>query len=144
MLEPSVLDRIPLGERSSIERDTFPAVAADGRFYSLATDDYWIDAGRPDLYRQANLDLVNGRRAEVCEPIAAGARRRRRRRASSTASSATPRSVPTQRSPARSCCAGARIGAGAVVEDSIVAGVVGAGRGRRSHRGRRRGQDPDP
>jgi len=74
VLEPSVLARIPAGERSSIERDTFPAVARDGRFFSLATDDYWIDAGRPDLYRQANLDLVNGRRVEVCAPIAPGAR----------------------------------------------------------------------
>src|SRR5215218_8322905 len=72
VLEPSVLARIPAGERSSIERDTFPAVARNGRFFSLATDDYWIDAGRPDLYRQANLDLVNGRRVEVCAPIAPG------------------------------------------------------------------------
>ena len=80
VLEPSVLDRIPLGERSSIERDTFPAVAADGRFHSLATDDYWIDAGRPELYRQANLDLVNGRRAEVCDADRPGRRGRRRRR----------------------------------------------------------------
>ena len=70
VLEPSVLARIPLGTPTSIERVTFPAVAADGRFYSLATDDYWIDAGRPELYLQANLDLVNGRRDEVCEPIA--------------------------------------------------------------------------
>ncbi len=74
VLEPSVLARIPLGKRSSIERETFPAIAEDGRFHSLATDDYWIDAGRPDLYRQANLDLVTGRRGEVCDALDPDAR----------------------------------------------------------------------
>ena len=98
------------GERSSIERDTFPAVAADGRFYSLATDDYWIDAGRPELYRQANLDLVNGRRAE----------RVRRRSPRAPRSPPTPRVARQRRRrrrdgrcrrhgrPARSSCPGAR------------------------------------
>jgi len=124
VLEPSVLARIPLGERSSIERDTFPAVARDGRFYSLATDDYWIDAGRPDLYRQANLDLVNGRRAEVCDPIAPGA-----------CVAATARVTDSVIDDAEIgdgalvvgsvVLSGAVIGAGAVVEDSIIAGTVG-------------------
>ena len=124
VLEPSVLDRIPLGERSSIERDTFPAIAGDGRFYSLATDDYWIDAGRPDLYRQANLDLVNGRRAEVCDPIDPGAR-----------IAATARVVDSVIGEAEVgadatvvgsvVLSGATIGAGAIVEDSIIAGTVG-------------------
>ena len=124
VLEPSVLDRIPLGERSSIERDTFPAIARDGRFHSLATDDYWIDAGRPDLYRQANLDLVNGRRAEVCDAIAPGAR-----------IDATARVVDSVIGDAEVgadatvvgsvVLSGATIGAGAVVEDSIIAGTVG-------------------
>jgi len=124
VLESSVLDRIPLGERSSIERDTFPAVARDGRFFSLATDDYWIDAGRPDLYRQANLDLVNGRRAEVCDAIAPGARLAESARvvdsviddAEIGADATITGSV---------VLSGAVIGAGAVVEDSIVAGIVG-------------------
>ena len=34
--------------RVSIERDTFPLVVAAGGCTALATDDYWIDAGRPD------------------------------------------------------------------------------------------------
>ena len=56
-----MLDRIPPGRPVSIERDTFPALVAGGRLYAMATDDYWIDTGRPELYLQANLDLVNGR-----------------------------------------------------------------------------------
>ena len=124
VLEPSVLDRIPLGGRSSIERDTFPAVARDGRFFSLATDDYWIDAGRPDLYRQANLDLVNGRRTEVCEPIAPGAEVAATARV--TDSVVGDAVIGADASVVGSVVlSGADIGAGAVVEDSIVAGVVG-------------------
>jgi len=74
VFEPAVLDRIPAGERRSIERDTFPGVVADGRLFAVATDDYWIDAGRPELYRAANLDLITpGRRHEQCEPVAGGA-----------------------------------------------------------------------
>ncbi|MCU1502232.1 MAG: putative mannose-phosphate guanylyltransferase [Ilumatobacteraceae bacterium] len=62
ILEPSVLARIPLGARSSIERVTFPAVASDGGLYAKATEDYWLDVGRPELYLSANLDLLAGRR----------------------------------------------------------------------------------
>jgi mannose-1-phosphate guanylyltransferase len=69
VFEPSVLDRIPSGRPSSIERDTFPAIVADGGLYGHPTDDYWIDAGRPDLYRAANLDLLDGSRSEHCDPI---------------------------------------------------------------------------
>jgi mannose-1-phosphate guanylyltransferase len=124
VLEPSVLARIPRGERSSIERDTFPAVAAGGRFHSLATDDYWIDAGRPELYRRANIDLVNGTRDEVCPAIAAGADV-----AGDAVVGASVVGVATIGGGARVTGSvvlpGARIGAGAVVEDSIVAGAVG-------------------
>lgn len=69
VFEPSVLERIEPGRAVSIERDTFPAIAEAGRLYGHRTDDYWIDAGRPELYRAANLDLL-GSRAERCEPVA--------------------------------------------------------------------------
>jgi mannose-1-phosphate guanylyltransferase len=124
VFEPSVLARIPLGVRSSIERDTFPAIAADGRFHSLATDDYWIDAGRPELYRQANLDLVSGRRAESVAAIHPQAEIATD--ASVTDSVIGAATVAPGATVAGSVLLpGARIGAGAVVEDSIVAGSVG-------------------
>ncbi len=67
VLEPSVLRRIPAGRKVSIERATFPDVVDDGRLYAMATDDYWIDAGNPVLYLQANLDLLDGtRRHHAC------------------------------------------------------------------------------
>lgn len=124
VLEPSVLARIPRGRRVSVERETFPAVAADGRFHSLATDDYWIDAGRPELFRRANLDLVNGRRTEVVAPIAPDA-------------DIAPDAVVVDsvigaahvgaraRISGSVLLPGAHVGADASIEDSIVAGTVG-------------------
>jgi mannose-1-phosphate guanylyltransferase len=74
VFEPSVLARIEPGRPVSVERDTFPRLVAEGSLYGVATDDYWIDAGRPELYRAANLDLLDGlRRFDRCEPIAPSA-----------------------------------------------------------------------
>jgi mannose-1-phosphate guanylyltransferase len=89
VLEPSVLERIPTGRRVSIERETFPALVAEGRLYAQASDAPWVDAGTPATYLAANLvyavdgavvgsDVVIGAgavversvlmdRAEVCE-----------------------------------------------------------------------------
>jgi len=73
IFEPSVVARIPSGP-VSIERHTFPLIANDGGMYGYSTDDYWIDAGRPDSYRAANLDLLHGvRRGESCDAISASA-----------------------------------------------------------------------
>ena len=74
VLEPSVLRRIPAGEKVSIERTVFPSIAATGGLYAMATDDYWIDTGNPTLYRQANIHLIDGTRAEYAiEGVHAGA-----------------------------------------------------------------------
>ncbi|MGH9056508.1 MAG: sugar phosphate nucleotidyltransferase [Acidimicrobiales bacterium] len=58
VLEPSVLERIPAGRRVSIERETFPALAADGSLYAMASDAAWVDAGTPGTYLAANLALA--------------------------------------------------------------------------------------
>jgi mannose-1-phosphate guanylyltransferase len=65
VLEPSVLDRIAPDQPVNVERVTFPAMVADGTLYALDGDAYWIDAGTPDTYLAANLDLINGRRQPV-------------------------------------------------------------------------------
>lgn len=62
ILEPSVLHRIEAGRRVSIEREVFPALVASGTLYAVVSDAYWIDAGTPALYLQAQLDLLEGRR----------------------------------------------------------------------------------
>ncbi len=61
VLEASVLDLVPLDARVSIEREVFPALAAEGSLVGYSTTDYWLDTGRPEQYLQANTDLVAGR-----------------------------------------------------------------------------------
>jgi mannose-1-phosphate guanylyltransferase len=63
VLEAPVLDRIPDGRRVSVERETFPAMVADGTLFAQATDDYWVDTGTPAKLLQASLDLVSGVRS---------------------------------------------------------------------------------
>ena len=59
VLEPSVLGRIDPGRRVSVERHVFPAMAAEGTLYAVASDAYWIDTGTPETYLRANLDLLD-------------------------------------------------------------------------------------
>ena len=104
VLEPSVLQRIPAGRKVSIERVTFPEVVAGGRLFAMATDDYWLDAGNPALYLQANLDLIDGtRRLHSCVGVHSGAH------VDSTA--IVTRSVVAD---------GVRVGAGSSITDSVL------------------------
>jgi mannose-1-phosphate guanylyltransferase len=68
VLEPSVLDRIEPARRVSIERETFPAIAADRALYAVASDAYWLDTGTPAKYIEAQLDIVAGRRPALLPP----------------------------------------------------------------------------
>jgi mannose-1-phosphate guanylyltransferase len=69
VLEPSVIDRIPAGRRVSVERETFPAMAAAGSLYACADNCYWIDTGTPCEFIQAQLDLVDGVRGAPVDGI---------------------------------------------------------------------------
>jgi mannose-1-phosphate guanylyltransferase len=62
VLEPSVLDRIAGGRRVSIERETFPALVAEGRCFALGSDAYWIDTGTPAKFLEANFAYLSGAR----------------------------------------------------------------------------------
>ena len=128
VLEPSVLDRIPLGQKVSIERATFPAVVADGGLYGMATDDYWLDTGRPDLYLQANLDVANGsRRHDRCSPVHPEARVHL---SAVVSGSVVGDGVVVGEGAVVTSSVllpGAVIGAGSVVADSVVMGRIGEG-----------------
>jgi mannose-1-phosphate guanylyltransferase len=72
VFEPAFLDRVPLGERVSIERATFPAMVADGVLYAMSDDAYWLDTGTPQAYIQAHTDILDGVRTpsfEVAERV---------------------------------------------------------------------------
>ena len=128
VFEPSVLDRIPLGVKVSVERYTFPRIVADAGLYGLATNDYWIDAGVPSLYRAANLDVLDGkRRNDHCEAVAqdaavaVGADVRHSIVGAGARVAAGASVVDSVVLP------GADIGPDAVVERSLVMGAVGSG-----------------
>lgn len=103
VLEPSVLEMIPAGRKVSIERETFPQLVATGSLYAVHSDAYWIDAGTPEAYLQAHLDLLDGLRGEFTAGIDPAAR------------------VDSDAKVSRSVIgAGAVVAAGAEVVDSVV------------------------
>lgn len=127
VLEASVLERIPANTRTSIERATFPAVATDGGLFGMATDDYWIDTGQPELYRRANLDVLAGfRRYDRCEAV--------HERASVHATASIENSIVGAAAAVAGgaslrgsvVLSGARVAERAKVIDSVVMGRIGA------------------
>lgn len=116
VLEPSVLDRIPSGRRVSIERETFPALVAEGRLYARGSDAPWLDAGTPATYLAANLAYApfgpqTGANASVvAEDVVCGA------------GAVVDRSVVME---------GAELGDGAVVRDSVIGARARVGAGAR-------------
>jgi NDP-sugar pyrophosphorylase family protein len=61
LLEREILDSIPAGRPVSIERETFPALIAQGRpLYAHTTDDYWIDLGKPEAYLASHRHIFDG------------------------------------------------------------------------------------
>ena len=124
VLEASVLARIPALRKSSIERVTFPAIAADRGLFAMATEDAWIDTGRPELYLQANLDELD---RDPAAGVHAGA---------NVSTDATiehsvigPRALVARGALVERSVVlpDAVIGANAVVRDSVVMGTVGPG-----------------
>jgi mannose-1-phosphate guanylyltransferase len=108
VLEPSVLDLVAPGARVSIEREVFPSIAADGDLFAVQSDAYWIDAGTPDAYLQANLDLLSGTRGAPLTGISVDA-------------SVHPDATVVD----SAVGADAKVGAGATVERSVVmAGAI--------------------
>lgn len=126
VLEPSVLGRIPVGRKVSIERETFPSIVADGRLYALATDDYWIDTGRPELYLAANLHLLGGLRThDRCDPVDAAAELDPTAVVHESVVAAGASVGPQVVLERSVVLGGARIATGAIVRDSVVMGVIG-------------------
>lgn len=48
VLEPPVLDGLPLDRPTSLERDVFPGLAARGELVAMPWDGYFVDIGVPD------------------------------------------------------------------------------------------------
>jgi NDP-sugar pyrophosphorylase family protein len=77
VLDGALLARIPPGRVASMEREFFPGLLGDGLpFFGWVGDGYWIDIGSPEKYRQAQLDLLEGRVVTDVGPAGAGGDRR--------------------------------------------------------------------
>lgn len=60
IFQPSILNRIPLGEVVSIERETFPALVESGRpVFGYKEQAYWLDVGTPAALFKGSRDFIN-------------------------------------------------------------------------------------
>jgi mannose-1-phosphate guanylyltransferase len=71
VLERSLLELIPPGEKVSIEREVFPRLVGGG-LCALALDGYWMDFGTPDRYLRTTWDILEGRVETEVRPSAPG------------------------------------------------------------------------
>lgn len=124
VLETSVIDRVPVGGKLSIERTVFPEMVSSSSLFALATHDAWVDTGQPETFLAANMSAVDAVGSSVIDPSA-----------SIGAGAVIERSVVGARA---TIGAGARVvgsvifpsgivGDGAVVESGLVMGRIGAG-----------------
>lgn len=60
VFNPRVLDSIPLDTVVSVERETFPALVANGAaIYGYLESSYWVDIGTPHALMNASAEIVN-------------------------------------------------------------------------------------
>ena len=58
ILEPEIISIIPENEKISIERDIYPKIVGNG-LYGIPFEGYFIDAGTPESYLEANFKLLD-------------------------------------------------------------------------------------
>lgn len=109
VFEPRALERVAPDRPVSVERETFPALAAEGTLYALGDDAYWLDTGTPHAYLTANIDVLTGRRAAPVAGVVEGSWRHPS--ATIDASARVRRAVVD-----RACVVGADV----VIEDSVL------------------------
>ena len=62
ILEPEVLDMIPPNQEFDFSKDLFPILLEKKKaLYGYIADGYWKDVGSLEEYRQANMDILNGK-----------------------------------------------------------------------------------
>ena len=58
VFDAGVIDHIAAEGRVSVERDTFPKLAAAGVLFAKLDDAYWLDTGTPTTFIQCNVDRL--------------------------------------------------------------------------------------
>jgi len=124
LLDAELLHRMPADRPVSIEREFFPALIADGvPCYGWMPAAYWRDIGSPAAYREAHMDLLDGRVRSTLAPAGEA-------RAGVWVADAVTLAPGAEIRPPAAIGQGARIDAGAVVGPRAVLGprcVVAAG-----------------
>lgn len=60
ILEPEVLDYLPVNQEADFSKDLFPLLLAEGKpIYGYIAEGYWCDVGHLDAYRQSQYDALN-------------------------------------------------------------------------------------
>jgi NDP-sugar pyrophosphorylase family protein len=119
IMDESLLDAIPAEGASDIVRDLYRALAAEGRLGSFLHHGFWWEFGSPELYLSGSLallDLPDGNRREValCDPVISSG-------SAVTAFGTGALIGDGARIVGRAAVgAGSRIGAGVMLEDSVV------------------------
>ena len=57
LLEPEIFEMIPINKKVSIEREIYPKIAGN-RLYGFPFEGYFIDAGTPESYLEANFKTL--------------------------------------------------------------------------------------
>lgn len=60
VLEPEVLDHIPMGRPSDFSGEVFPSLLATGGVFGVRVEGYWEDVGTLDAYLRAHRELLRG------------------------------------------------------------------------------------
>ena len=118
VLERAVLAEIEPDANVSIERDVFPRLVGRG-LHGIRLEGYWKDIGTPERYLQASWDILEGRVETDVEPTAPGV----------FAHSGAEVDLEATVGPRAVIGAGCRIGAGAVVQDSVLLAGCSVGEG---------------
>jgi len=62
VIEPEILEYIPVGENFDFAKDLFPLLMKEGiDLMGYNAKGYWRDVGNPDSYRDVHDDILNGR-----------------------------------------------------------------------------------
>ena len=66
ILEPEVLEYLPLKQESDFSKDLFPLLLAKGEpMYGYIAEGYWCDVGHLDAYREAQYDALE-KKVKLC------------------------------------------------------------------------------
>ena len=71
LLNPSVLDRIQL-RPTSIEKEVFPKIAAEGKLFAMVLPGFWMDVGQPKDYIQGLRLYLSSLRKNNSKELAVG------------------------------------------------------------------------